>query len=93
MTIRHDEDGRHFDLFSDDGIHLGEIDYMRGGNNDIYATHTEVFVGHEGQGYATLLLEALVNYAERTSCKIVPICGFVAGEFRKDPEKFSKVMK
>ncbi|MDL2327130.1 N-acetyltransferase [Ruminococcaceae bacterium OttesenSCG-928-A11] len=93
MKTIHTEAKRRFDLYGDDGIHLGEIEYMNGGNNDIYATHTEVFKGFEGKGYARTLLETLVAFAEGKGLKIVPVCPYVVAEFKKDPEKYAAVIK
>ena len=93
MKTKHETEEKRIDLYTDDGIRVGEIEYMRGGNNELYATHTEVFKGHEGQGYARQLLEALVEFAQGKNAKIVPICTYVIAEFKKNPEKYADVIK
>ncbi|MDL2219136.1 N-acetyltransferase [Ruminococcaceae bacterium OttesenSCG-928-O06] len=93
MKITHNEEKTRFDLYDDAGTHVGEIEYMRGGNNELYATHTEVFPGSEGKGYAGHLLQALVDYAAGQDAKIVPICGYVKAKFTNEPEKYAAVIK
>lgn len=93
MQIKHDEEAKQFVLLDDDGARMGEIEYKNGGNNDLYATHTEVFPAYEGQGHATRLLDALVEYAEGQGAKIVPICPYVISAFKRYPEKYAGVIK
>ncbi|MDL2324571.1 N-acetyltransferase [Ruminococcaceae bacterium OttesenSCG-928-A16] len=92
MEMKHDEAARQFVLLDDDGTRMGEIEYKKGGNNDLYATHTEVFAPFEGQGHAGRLLDALVNFAEQNNAKIVPICPYVIAAFKKYPEKYAAVI-
>lgn len=80
------------DLYDEEGKHVGEIEYKAGGNNELYATHTEVFTGNEGKGYAGILLDALVEYAVGRQSIIKPICPYVIAQFKKDPEKYSQVI-
>ena len=93
MKTVHNEAKKRIDLYDDTGAHLGEIEYMNGGNNDLYATHTEVFPGNEGKGYATRLVEELVDFAKSRDSKIVPVCPFVVAEFKRNPEKYAAVIK
>ena len=93
MKTIQNEAQKRFDLYNDDGTHVGEIEYMSGGNNALYATHTEVFTGNEGKGYAGILLDALVAYAIAQDKKIVPICPYVKKAFLEHPEKYAAVIK
>ena len=93
MKHIHNEAKKKIDLYTDEGVHVGEIEYMNGGNNELYATHTEVFKGHEGQGHGRQLLDALVELARSKDAKIVPICPYVIAEFKKNPEKYADVIK
>lgn len=93
MEVKHDLETRYFNLYDDNGTHMGEIEYKKGGNNEIYATHTEVFSEFEGKGYAAVLLDAMVKYAEENSLKIVPICPYVIRAFNKYPDKYASVIK
>lgn len=93
MEIQHDERARRMDMFDDNGSHLGTIEYIRGGNNELYATHTEVFPPYEGKGYAKLLLNALTAYAKRNDLKIVAICPYVINAFQRYPEQYAAVSR
>lgn len=53
--------------------------------------HTEVRDEYAGKGFAKLLLEKLVSFARENSLKIIPICPFVNGQFKKHPEEFEDV--
>lgn len=96
MTIRHFEDQYRFAAYDEKGEEVGEIEYKNGGNNDLYATHTEVYEGHEGhegKGIGSQLLDALAAWATERGSKIVPICPFVIASFKKYPEKYAAVIK
>ena len=93
MDIRHTPEKKRFDLYDETGERVGEIEYMPGGNNEIYATHTEVFSPHEGKGYAGKLLAAMAEWAEREGKVIIPICPYVIAAFKKHPDKYAAVMK
>lgn len=93
MTIKHFEDEHLFAALDEDGKRIGEIEYKWGGNNDYYATHTNVFKGHEGKGIGGQLVDALAGWAAAKGAKIVPICPYVAALFKKKPEKYAAVIK
>ncbi len=92
MKLLHDEAKKRFDLYDVDDSHIGEIEYMKGGGNQLFATHTEVFPGYEGKGYARQLLDALVAYAVEQKATIVPICPYVIAAFKKHPERYAAVI-
>lgn len=91
MKVLHEPKQSRFDLVDDNGNILGEIAYMPGGNNTLYATHTLVEPEYNGRGYAGLLLDALCTYARENGKMIVPMCGYVVGQFRKEPDKYADV--
>lgn len=93
MQIEHDEKAKRFNLMDDDGTKMGEIEYMKGGNNELYATRTEIFPEFEGKGYARYLLDALVEWAVGRESKIIPTCPYVVAAFKKYPEKYAAVIK
>lgn len=93
MDIKHDEAAKRFNLYDEDGTKMGEIEYMKGGNNELYATHTEVFPEFEGRGLAAKLLDAMAAFAEEKGAKIVPVCPYVIHAFQKYPEKYAAVIK
>lgn len=93
MKIEHAENDKRFNLYNEDGVLMGEIEYKKGGNNELYATHTEIFPEFEGQGLARHLLDALVDWAVAQDAKIVPICPYVVQAFKKYPQKYANVIK
>lgn len=93
MKTKHDAEKKRIDLYTDEGTHVGEIEYMRGGNNELFATHTEVFRGNEGKGYGSQLVDALAAYAAETDAIIKPVCPFVKALFQRKPEKYAKVIE
>lgn len=93
MEIKHNEEKQRFELYGENGAHMGEIEYKNGGNNDIYATHTEVFPQYEGKGHAATLLDTMVAWAKENNRKIVPICPYVIAAFKKYPDKYAAVIK
>lgn len=93
MKTEHDMEKKRINLYTDDGTHVGEIEYMRGGGNELFATHTEVFKDYEGKGYGSLLVDALAEYAVSTGATIKPVCPFVKALFQRKPEKYARVIK
>ena len=93
MNIVHTQEKNRFDLFDGEGRRIGEIEYKPGEGNTLYATHTEVFKGNEGQGHAARLLDALVAYAEGRGATIRPVCSYVKAMFKKYPEKYAAVIQ
>lgn len=53
--------------------------------------HTEIDQEYEGKGLSRLLLNALVDYARQNEMKVLPLCVFVHGQFKKHPEKYSDI--
>lgn len=76
-------------LFSD-GMKAGKMDISVTGEK-LTVYHTEVSPAYEGKGFAKLLLEKLVSYARKNGLKIVPLCPYVHGQFRKHPEEYADV--
>lgn len=69
------------------------IEYIKSQNGEIYLTHTEVPVQLEGRGIASSLAEAVLADIERQGLRLVPLCPFVAGYIKKNPEWKRLVMK
>lgn len=85
--IRFDEqDSRgRYSLTLGDGSEA-ELTFSRDEDGDMVAGHTFVPPGRRGQGVATRLVERAVADAEAGGFKILPLCPFVATEFRHHPE-------
>lgn len=93
MNITHNQKARRFDLLDEQGERLGEIEYRNSGKNQLCAVHTQVYPGNQGKGYGTLLLDALVAFAEERGATITPLCPYVAAMFKKYPEKYARVIE
>ena len=52
----------------------------------IVYNHTEVPKNLEGQGIATQLAHAALEYAKSNDLKIMPLCPYVASYIRRHPE-------
>lgn len=89
--IIHEAENQRFVLLVD-GISAGEIDYTVDATGALCATHTEVNSEFSGQGYAALLVDALVAFAEQEHIGIIPACSYVAARFAKNPEKYKNVI-
>lgn len=76
-------------LFSDDHK-AGKMDISVIGEK-LTVYHTEVNPEYEGKGFAKLLLGQLVSYARENNLKIVPLCPYVHGQFKRHPEEYNDV--
>lgn len=73
-----------------DGNEAGKMDVLvQGSKLTVY--HTEVDSAYESQGFAKLLLTELVDYARKNELKIVPLCPYVHGQFRRNPDSYVDV--
>jgi uncharacterized protein len=70
----------------DDGL----IEISISGNN-ITAHHTEVAPHAEGKGLAKKMLAAMVDYARKNELKVIPVCPFVRGQFKKNPGEYHDI--
>ena len=82
------EEGKGAIYLREDGKTLGE---MVVGVKDgvLTAYHTEVFEGGEGKGLGKELLNAMVAYAREHQLKVVPVCAYVAAQFKRREEEFA----
>jgi len=67
-------------------VQIGEMTYIRRGENKILIFHTGVEPEFEGQGIAKKLLMEAVSFARRNNVKIIPLCPFVKAMYKKMPE-------
>lgn len=76
-------------LYSDDNK-IGKMDIsVKNGLLTVY--HTEVNEEHSGKGFAKLLLGELVSYAREEGLKIVPLCPYVQGQFKRRPDDYQDI--
>ena len=69
----------------EDGVEA-ELTYGRRDESTIVADHTFVPPSHRGKGLAEHLVAAIIADARREGVKIVPLCSYVAAQFRRHPE-------
>ena len=53
--------------------------------------HTEVFPKAEGKGLSKLLMNAMADHARQHQLKVVPLCVFVLGQFKRHPEVYKDI--
>ena len=83
MTIQHQPDASRFAAETEAGT--AHLDYIR--SPDLLTfTHTEVPIGAEGQGIASALAAAGLEYARAEGLRVLPICPFVLSYIRRHPE-------
>lgn len=79
----HGDRGR-YAVYLPDGLEA-ELTYTRA-DGRLVADHTFVPPAHRGEGIAERLVEALMTDARAAGEKIVPLCSYVAIQFRRHPE-------
>lgn len=71
-------------VYLSDGLEA-ELTYDRSGGR-IVADHTFVPPTHRGRGIAERLVDALIADARASGDRILPVCSYVAAQFRRHPE-------
>jgi predicted GNAT family acetyltransferase len=87
LTVEHERgtnQGRYV-IYLPDGYEA-EMTYVRRGEDTIVADHTFVPPEFRGQGIAEKLMNAAIEDARDNRHKIVPLCSYVAAQFRRHPE-------
>ena len=83
---REEADGRgRYVIHMPDGSEA-ELTYGRPGDQTLVADHTGVPPQFRGQGIAEALVARLMADARDAGEKIVPVCSYVAVQFRRHPE-------
>lgn len=70
----------------EDGVQLGEMSYVWGGDNKIIIDHTNVAPQYKGQGIGKCMFNEAVSFARNKQIKIIPVCPFVVALFKRVPE-------
>ncbi|MGV3491706.1 MAG: GNAT family N-acetyltransferase [Devosia sp.] len=85
--VEHEEAGNRgrYVVYLPDGSE-GELTYSRRDAATIIADHTGVPPQYRGQGIADELVKAAMDDARANGGKIVPVCSYVAVQFRRHPE-------
>lgn len=83
LSVRNNVEENRFELQA--GEYLSVIDYYRKGN-DIVFTHTGVPDELSGQGIASKMARAALEYARSEGLDVVPNCPFVRAYIRRHQE-------
>lgn len=83
LEVVNNEAKKRFELKA--GGQVAVTEYMTPGDKIIF-THTEVPLGLEGNGIASLLARAALEWAKEQGFKVMPLCPYVAGYIRRHPE-------
>jgi uncharacterized protein len=59
--------------------------------NEMTAHHTEVFPKGEGKGLGKRLITEMAAYARKKNLKIIALCPFVFGQFKRHPETYADI--
>jgi predicted GNAT family acetyltransferase len=87
LSVEREENGNRgrYVIYLPDGLEA-EMTYSRRDANTIIADHTGVPPEHRGKGIAEQLVRAAMDDARRDGMRIVPVCSYVAVQFRRHPE-------
>lgn len=78
-----------FNLYDKDKK-IGEmIVELSDGNLKVY--HTEVDDDQAGKGYAKDLLDAMAAYSRANKLKVIPLCTYVALQFKRHPDEYADI--
>lgn len=79
------KEGKQYEFHVDN--YVPKIEYVIKGDNEvIYLTHTEVPSALGGQGIGTQLVEKTLQDIEENGMRVVPLCAFVASYINKNPQ-------
>ena len=78
-----------FNLY-DKGKKIGEMIVGQEGTN-LTVYHTEVDEDQAGKGYAALLLSSMVEYVRKNGLKVLPMCVYVATQFKRHPDQYQDI--
>lgn len=53
--------------------------------------HTEVTQAAEGKGFAKQLLDAMAAYARQYKLKVIALCPYTNGQFKRHPELYDDI--
>lgn len=80
------EEHRQFTLVDDNGVEKGVVTFSIAGDSLLIIDHTHVDESLTGKGYASKLVEKVVDKARKENKKIIPLCPYARSQFEKKPE-------
>lgn len=85
--IKHLEDGSKGVFYiGKPGKFQAELSYTLAGPNKMIIDHTRVDDSLRGQGIAQQLVERAVAFARDKKFKVLPLCPYANGQFKRHPE-------
>lgn len=90
LNLVNNEDSKQYEVHAGDQI--AKIEYIRT-RDKIYLTHTEVPVALEGKGIGSRLVKMVLEDIEQKDLTLIPLCPFVAGYIKNNPEWRKLVLK
>jgi len=90
VKLNLDEDGKGAFYIMDGQEQLGEM-VVSVSKENLTVYHTEVSAKAEGKGLAKKMLNAMVDYARKRHLKVIPLCTYVHGQFKKHPADYADV--
>ena len=87
LTIQREDagNGGRYVVYLPDGSEA-ELTYSRRDKSTLVADHTGVPPAYRNEGIALKLVEAAMADARAEGTRIVPLCSYVAAQFRRHPE-------
>lgn len=90
IQLQLNEKGRGAFVIEKEGERLAEMEIaVKGKRLTVY--HTEVSDALKGQGIGSRLFERMVEYARENNFKVVPLCPFVHGQFKRHPDLYEDI--
>ncbi len=78
--------------YMEEGQQLGEMVIAIKGT-ELIVYHTVVDPAQEGKGIAGKLLAEMVSYARANHLTVVPLCPYVAAQFKRHPDLYADLWK
>ena len=85
IHVRDDPENERYVAEIGDEVVAYTVYHLRHGNLYFFP-HTQVEQGYSGQGIAETLVRSALDDVESKGGKIVPLCPYIAGFLRKNPE-------
>lgn len=90
IQLKLEPDGKGAFVIEERGVTLAEM-VIGIDQHNLTVYHTEVSERLKGQGVASKLLTAMVNYARLHQLKVIALCPFVKAQFKRHPELYADV--
>ena len=86
MEVIHDETSHKIRLKVDPQTVAGYLTYDKLSDEVVEITHTMVPPEFGGKGYGSVLVKAIIEFAQNRDLKVKPTCWFAAAYFDKHPQ-------